>query len=530
MKNIARISLISSCLLFSLAAGSCVENIDTGRYLSSFEVTLLSPVGTPDYRCPLPGTPTAAFNLTGCPRYEYDSSERTVARLGFSARAIDNYGNLFDEYSNIASIEVVPGKVEAAFSQVRFTNGIVQNATVSFRGSFGDTMLRIIDDLPPSRSTQIAGMGLRCGYDNAQACQSSGLSCVNTKAEVGHDTFGLAYCTMACSIDEDCPSGYFCGDEFAVYGNSNFGDGACMRKQPTYASGVAGPMHMVKPTLADVSRSDSLISSPFQDEFIEVRKGEMIVTAIRIDGFYITDLCPLDVANGGPTDDNPRCSPEARAQVPEFNHLFIFSFSRPDDLYAGDRILSVAGPMTEFVGLTEMGFPLWQVDQSHRSITSPTGQKLPPKTLIPPAVDLHERLDAHYPALLAQGERCYDPNNDDEDISLLDCPFAMERLEGARISIKVKSTIGIEPDTPQAETLAQYGQWPVIAETKIDDEMELFIVTRENLPFFDPLPLGDRVIEQTITGNLRQVAFDDRQDPIWIIEPRDSSDCTWCQN
>ena len=42
--------------------------------------------------------------------------------------------------------------------------------------------------------------------------------------------------------------------------------------------------------------------------------------------------------------------------------------------------------------------------------------------------------------------------------------------------------------------------------------------------------LGDRVIEQTITGNLRQVAFDDRQDPIWIIEPRDSSDCTWCQN
>jgi hypothetical protein len=450
--------------------------------------------------------------------------------LGFSARAIDNFGDLYEEYNNIARVEVVPGKVETAFSQVRFTNGLVQNATVSFRGAFSDTILRVVDDLPPSRSTEIPGMGLRCAYDNPEACDSSNLSCVNTKPEVGHDVFGLAYCTIPCDLDSDCPGGYFCGDEYAVYGNKVFEGGACMRKQPSYASGVAGPMHMVKPTLADISRSDSLISSPFQDEFIEVRQGEMIVTAIRVDGFYLTDICPLSADAGGPSAQNPRCSQQARDQLAEFNHLYVFNFARPDDLYAGDRLLSVAGPMTEFVGLTEMGFPLWQVDTSHRTITSVTGQKLPPESLIPPAIDLHDRIDAHYPALLTQGERCFDPNHDDTDISLLDCPFAMERVEGARVSVTVKSTVNIEPDTPAAETLAQYGQWPVLIDTNIRENMQVYIVTRENLPFFDPLTLGEQVINQTITGNLRQVAFDDRQDPLWIIEPRDASDCVWCQN
>jgi hypothetical protein len=524
--------ILSTTLLGLSVLAACTTKGEIERRLSSFEVTLLSPVGTPNYRCPLPGTPTAAFNLTGCPRYEYDSSERTVARIGYSAKAIDNFGNLFEDYNGLASVEVVPGKVEAAFSQLRFSNGLVENATVSFRAAFGDTVLRVIDNLPPSRSTEIAGMGLRCGQDKSDACQNSGLSCVNTKPQVGFDTLGLAYCTIECLDDANCPKGYLCGTQFKLHGAPNqlFSDGACMRKQPTYSTGVAGPMHMVNPNLADINRSDSLISSPFDKEFIEVRSGQMIVTAIRVDGFYITDICPLSTDAGGPSESDPRCSAEERAQVPEFNHLYVFNFSRPDDLFAGDRLISVAGPMTEFVGLTEMGFPLWQVDYSHRTITSPTDQKRPALDLLPPAVNLHDRIDAHYPKLLASGERCFDPNHEPEDISLLDCPFAMERLEAARVSFVVDSVVSISPDSPESETLAQYGQWPVLINTPQVQGMEVYIVTRENLPFFDPLPLGDRMIGQVVTGNLRQVAFDDRSEPLWIIEPRDHADCTWCEN
>jgi len=550
--------LRSLTLLVGLGVGvACVEEQKAERHLSSFEVNLLSPVGTPDYRCPLPGTPTAAFNLTGCPRYEYDSSERTVARLKYSAKAIDNFGNLYENYNNLATVEVGPGSVEAAFSQVRFSNGIVDSATVSFRGAFGDTILRVIDNLPPGRSTKIAGMGLRCGFDNPDACKDSQLSCINTKPQVGFDSFGLAYCTIVCESETDCPNGYFCGTNFQVYSdycnaceNSNFLNqksceeagwnwdscftestvGACMRKPPSYATGVAGPMHMIKPRLADINRADSLTSSPFEDEFIEIREGHMIVTAIRVDGFYLTDICPLDTSAGGPTETDQRCSVEARAQIPEFNHLFVFNFSRPDDLYPGDRLLSVAGPMTEFVGLTEMGFPLWQIDPGHRTRTSPTGVKLPPLDLIPPAVDLHERLDQHYPDLIKAGERCFDPNHEPEEISLLDCAFALERLEAARVSVRVKRVVKIKPDSPALQTLLQFGQWPVEVETPQTDDMPFFIITRENLPFFDPIPLGDQEVDQTITGNLRQVAFDDRSDPLWILEPREHSDCSWCQN
>lgn len=514
---------MSRWIYASVALGllsACKETAELPRKLSSFEVTLTSPVGTPDHRCPLPGTPTTTADLTGCPVYLRDSAGKTVAKVGITARAIDNQGQLLETYNSVASLRVVPGQVDPAFRQLRFTNGIAmgQGAVtpeVAFRGSFGDTFVWVADESPPLRASDVPGLGQACGVRDASVCDQFGLSCVNTKPEVQFDPQGLAYCTKGCEADEDCPGGYFCGHALADYTSDSL-SAACMRLQPTYASGAAGPIHLVQPNLADVSRTDSLVSSPFQDEFVEIKRGNMVVTAIRIDGFYLTDTCPIADYTG---DGQQFCTPEERAARAEFNHLFVFNFSRPDDLFPGDRLISVGGPMTEFVGLTELGFPLWEVDFEHS-----------PQDPIPAPISLSDRVIDHFPNLVERGQQCVNIQMNPERTLLVQCDYAMERLEAARVTVKVLKTVAITSGSRERENFDKFGQWPVQVDDGSMAGKTFQLVTRDNIPFFDPTKIGGRTINATITGNLRQVAFDDRSEPLWIVEPRDQQDCTWCKN
>ncbi|MFO0728693.1 MAG: hypothetical protein U1E65_33255 [Myxococcota bacterium] len=502
---------------FSLVA--CQEKATLDRKLQSFEVTLTSPVGTPDHRCPLPGTPTVSADLRGCPTYLHDSAGNTIAKVGITAKAIANDGSLLDDYESIASVRVVPGQVDPAFRQLRFTHGVAEGQgmaapEVAFRGSFGDTFIWIEDALSPPRAGDTPGLGQACGFKTPSTCDQFSLSCVNTKPTVGFDPQGLAYCTKGCSADSDCPGGWFCGHSLTDYSGAGLSS-ACMRSQPTYAAGAAGPIHLVNPNLADVSREESLVTSPFIDQFVEIKRGNMVVTAIRIDGFYVTDTCAIPGYTG---DGNADCTPEEKSALPEFNHLFVFNFSRPDDLFPGDRLNSVAGPMSEFVGLTELNFPLWDVDFNR----SPQP--------IPAPINLNDRVIDHFPKLVEPRQSCANIQMNPERTLLVQCDLAMERLEAGRITVKVKSTVQVMNGSKERQNYDKFGQWPV----QVDDGSAMGktfqLVTRDNIPFFDPIALGNHTVNATVTGNLRQVAFDDRSEPIWIVEPRDQQDCGWCKN
>jgi hypothetical protein len=342
----------------------------------------------------------------------------------------------------------------------------------------------------------VPGLGVSCKSTSEDTCTTAGLACVNSTPANGYDPDGLAYCTRGCSDSDPCPEGYFCSEDFVAYDDAaiDVGDAACLRRQPTYSTGVGGPIHLVEPTLADINRSDSLVTSPFEGEFIEVKAGTMIVTAVRIDGFYVTDI-----------DDT------------EFNHLFVFNFSRPEDLFAGDKLVTVSGPISEFNGLTELNFPLWEVDY---------GAGAQP---IPAAINLHDRVIDHFPALVEQRGVCRIQNVVPEAVKLLDCNDALERLEAARVSIQVERIVPIVPGSREDMNLDRFGQWPVIVDSG-RQEITYQLITRDNIPFFDPRRLNASAMIGTVSGNLRQVAFDDRSDPIWIVEPRDQADCPACRN
>lgn len=491
--------ILWSVAVAGCAAASCQDTVEMERSLSSFEVTLFSPVGTPEHRCILAGTPTASVDLTGCPEYVRDAAGGTVIRVAFEARAIDNEGNLLETYNSLTSVSMVPGKVEAGFERVRFTNGMTETGDnrprATFRASFDDTYIWLTDNLPPPRSADLPGFGVDCDAESVSTCQSAGLACVNSTPANGFDPEGLAYCTRGCE-NEACPPGYFCSEDFEAYSDRaiDVGSRACLRVQPTYASGVGGPIHLIQPTLADVNRSESFISSPFAGEFIEIKRGTMVVTAVRIDGFYVTDL-----------DDT------------EFGHMFVFNFNRPEDLFAGDKLFNVAGPISEFNGLTELNFPLWEVDYA-------AGQQPDP-----PAIDLHSPIVDVFPHLVETTGRCFRTSTPSNRLQILDCALAGERLEAARVCIDVSEVVPIVPGSRDEMNLERFGQWPVIVESQID-EYTYQLITRDNLPFFDPrlLPAGYDL--GRVCGNLRQVAFDDRDDPLWIVEPRDQADCPRCVN
>lgn len=132
-----------------------------------------------------------------------------------------------------------------------------------------------------------------------------------------------------------------------------------------------GPVTGTSPTLwyrdpfvADLQRPrtetslDALSLTPLTDKQIRVStsrygaRGSMVVTSTFAQGYTLSDV---ECATGGamPT---PPCTAQA------YDHIMVFTFSAPRDqfgrpLQVGEVIASFAGGLSEFNGLTEVGFP-----------------------------------------------------------------------------------------------------------------------------------------------------------------------------
>ena len=128
----------------------------------------------------------------------------------------------------------------------------------------------------------------------------------------------------------------------------------------SFASGSTSAIYTRLPTVAQVQESDSTVESPLQHQYVhflgydpelpESERRELVVTTVTNDGFYVTDQ-----------SDAPG----------SFNSMFIFSFSRPDDLLVGDRLSKLAGIVNEFLGFTELQFPTWTVESSGNATAEP---------------------------------------------------------------------------------------------------------------------------------------------------------------
>jgi hypothetical protein len=103
---------------------------------------------------------------------------------------------------------------------------------------------------------------------------------------------------------------------------------------------------------------DALSTTPLQDKQIRVgasrygAKGALVITSTYAQGYTVSDV---ECATGG-AQPTPPCT------AGDYDHVLVFTFSAPRDqdgrhLDVGDVITGFNGGLSEFLGLTEVGFP-----------------------------------------------------------------------------------------------------------------------------------------------------------------------------
>jgi len=132
---------------------------------------------------------------------------------------------------------------------------------------------------------------------------------------------------------------------------------------PTYATGTSPTLWYRDPYIADIQRPvretaiDALTVSPLQNKQITINasrygtRGRLVVTSIFSQGYTVSDAQCADDAG------TPPCVAQA------YDHLEVFSFSAPRGgngrlLEVGQTIDGFSGGISEFNGLTEIGFPV----------------------------------------------------------------------------------------------------------------------------------------------------------------------------
>ncbi len=158
----------------------------------------------------------------------------------------------------------------------------------------------------------------------------------------------------------------------AVYGPTTllFDDGGATN--PTYALGASPVLWYRDPHIQDIQKPldetslDALAVSPLEQKQVTVRtsrygaNGRLVVTSVFAQGYTVSDV------DCGDAEATPPCTTAA------YDHKMVFSFSAPRDergclVKEGQAIGGFAGGVSEFNGLTEIGFPQSFVDRPEGS-------------------------------------------------------------------------------------------------------------------------------------------------------------------
>lgn len=123
---------------------------------------------------------------------------------------------------------------------------------------------------------------------------------------------------------------------------------------PTFATGLSTPLYFETPTIKHIQFTEQVASSPLEDQDILVDKGNLVVTNVVANGFFVADL---DDAPGMTTF----ASVEECLQHAPFNGFFLYTFNKPQGVNYSDTICTFSGGVVEYQGNTQMTFPSFDV-------------------------------------------------------------------------------------------------------------------------------------------------------------------------
>ncbi|MBI5528425.1 MAG: hypothetical protein HY897_19000 [Deltaproteobacteria bacterium] len=258
-----------------------------------------------------------------------------------------------------------------------------------------------------------------------------------------------------------------------VFGRAIFWIEDSIEAGPSYAAGASVPIVFPNPSIADVQFSNEE-EAPFTSALSgyqlrsggqETIKRRVVVTSVTNSGFYMTDL-------DGPGNGS--------------NSLFVFNYSRPEGVAAGDNLLWFSGTVAEHLGTTQVTFPSWEVcyeSWCDGAIPSP---------------------------FVITQETTYKQET-------------LEALESGLVQIGPVQIQDVNASKYERETFDQYGQYKVRIFDKYGDLGKDFnVVSRESVAEFDP---RDHAFEEFtyIRGVLSELNFNPGVTS-WIINVRDRCD------
>ncbi len=252
----------------------------------------------------------------------------------------------------------------------------------------------------------------------------------------------------------------------------------------TRATGTSPTLFYRDPFLVDVSRPvdegalDALERSPLERKQVDVTAsrygdaGRLIVTGSYAQGYTVSDVQCQDAAG------TPPCVAGA------YDHVFVFTFSRPEDengatVGTAQIVDTVSGAVSEFNGLTELGFP--------NTFTRGLGVE---PSLLPEPVEI-------------------DPN-------WLDTRIELEREEAGLVAV-VNATL-----CPLDDAFETFGQWKLDVGKGCRDSFN--IISKGQVAEFDPTEVATGAVFPRVVGTLRPVNIGSFH--VWIIFPRTIDDIT----
>lgn len=270
------------------------------------------------------------------------------------------------------------------------------------------------------------------------------------------------------------------------------GTGRGDRYEPGTVTGTSPTLWFRDPYIRDLQTPrdetslDALSITPLTNKQISVSAsrhgadGRLVVTSTYAQGYTVSDVA---CGPGGA----PPCTAEA------YDHALVFTFSAPKDqdghaIHVGDEVAKFNGGLSEFNGLTEVGFP---------RTTVPDPQQNDPARLPAPVV--------------------VDPATWFGPLSASDGMINFERNESGAIALVNAKVCPLDDDY---ETYKQWKLDPAGASGNCGDDV-INVITQGTDFETDPATLVGRVLPRVV-GILRPVNIGSFN--VWIIFPRGASD------
>ena len=261
------------------------------------------------------------------------------------------------------------------------------------------------------------------------------------------------------------------------------------------ATGVTESFAVPNPTIPELQDVTQLeidrpyTDSPLSGEFVTVdtENRNVVVTDLDTKGFWAADL-------GAEGEEPATVSGDYRG-------LYVYTFNKPENVAVGDRLKELAGGVQEYVGTTQLSFPVYEA-YDDETLPVPAAAELPVEGTGPDRACLSDN----------------EPNN-----MLLEAfESGLVTLPSATIPATFKEMPAGQDSHEDFSSYPEYWQWPV----DLPGGCKFMVVSNTAVPEFDPMENAGETLGP-ITGLLKYVrAMGDR----WIIVVRGPEDMPFVES